>query len=92
MLMSIGFELHVDNLKNYQEINDQISIANQLIKVYQNGGKIGAYKSALKELNLDITNSIDGFDITAPLPWDVIENYPSKQILINEYNRLLKRI
>ena len=29
MLMSTGFELHVDNLKNYQEINDQISIANQ---------------------------------------------------------------
>lgn len=40
MLMSIGFELHVDNLKNYQEINDQISTANQLIKVYQNALKI----------------------------------------------------
>ncbi|WP_294580382.1 dUTP diphosphatase [uncultured Thomasclavelia sp.] len=40
MLMSIGFELHVDNLKNYQEINDPISSADQLIKVYHSALKI----------------------------------------------------
>lgn len=36
LLMSVGFELHVDSLKNHQEINDSNSAANQLIKVYQN--------------------------------------------------------
>ena len=33
--MSVGFELHVDNLKNYQEISDTNNAADQLIKVYQ---------------------------------------------------------
>ena len=40
MLMSIGFELHVDKLKNYQEINNSNNIANQLIKVYQSALKV----------------------------------------------------
>lgn len=62
-----------------------------LIKVYEQGGKIGAYKSAQKDLNLDITKFINGFSIDENLPWDIIENEPTKQILKNEYNRLLRR-
>ena len=60
-----------------------------LIEVYKNGGKIGAYKQALKELKLDISKSINGFDFNEELPWDCLELNPSKQILLNEYNRLL---
>lgn len=40
MLMSIGFELHVDSLKNYQEISDSINVTDQLIRVYQDALKI----------------------------------------------------
>lgn len=40
VLLSIGFELHVDSLKNYQEICDSNSVADQLIKVYKNALKI----------------------------------------------------
>ena len=40
MLMSIGFELHVDNQKNYQEISDSKDITDQLIKVYQSALKV----------------------------------------------------
>lgn len=40
LLMSIGFELHVDKLKNFPEINDSTSISKQLIKVYQNALKV----------------------------------------------------
>ena len=40
MLMSIGFELHDDNLKNYQEISDSKDITDQLIKVYQSALKV----------------------------------------------------
>ena len=40
MLMSVGFELHVDNLKNYQEISDTNNAADQLIKVYQSALKV----------------------------------------------------
>ena len=64
-------------------------LAEFLVKVYENGGKIGAYKSAQKELGLDLKES---FDFEEELPWDIIENYPTKQLLINEYKRLAKRL
>lgn len=66
-------------------------IAPLLVEVYKNGGKIGAYKSAVKTLGLDISKSVNGFDFDEELPWDMIENYPRKELLINEYNRLLNR-
>lgn len=40
VLLSIGFELHVNNLKNYQEISDLNNVSDQLIKVYQAALKI----------------------------------------------------
>ena len=62
-----------------------------LINVYKKGGNLGAYKAALKELNLPNLKAIEGFDLTDKLPWEYIDIYPSKQLLINEYNRLMKR-
>ncbi len=59
-----------------------------LVEVYKRGGKIGAYKSALKDLNITIKEE---FDINESLPWDVIEIAPRKELLINEYKRLCKR-
>lgn len=64
------------------------SITPLLIEVYKQGGKLGAYKSAFKG---NLGKTIDGFDLDEDLPWDFIENYPPKKLLINEYNRLLKR-
>lgn len=64
------------------------SFAPLLIEVYRQGGKLGAYKSVFKG---NVGKTIDGFDLDEILPWDFIENYPPKQLLINEYNRLLKR-
>ena len=61
-----------------------------LIYVYQNGGKNGAYKTALKNLNDTELKAINGFDLEDELPWDIVENYPPKQLLINEFNRLQK--
>lgn len=61
-----------------------------MISVYKNGGKNGAYKSALKSLDTAQLKAITGFDFAERLPWDIIENYPTKQLLINEYNRLSK--
>ena len=68
------------------------NFAELLIDVYKNGGKIGAYKSAVKNLGIDITKTIEGFDLEEALPWDFIEIYPDKQLLANEYNRLSKKI
>ena len=62
-----------------------------LIEVYNSGGNIGAYKSAFKNLGIDISKSIDGFDFDEPLPWDIVESNPSKEHLKNEYKRLERR-
>ena len=67
-------------------------IAPLLVEVYRRGGKIGAYKSALKDLDIDITKAINGYSIDEILPWDLIENYPPKNLLVNEFHRLTKRL
>lgn len=59
-----------------------------LIKVYEKGNGHSAYKSALKELNIDITKYTQGFDDKDELPWNFIENYVSDELLKNEYKRL----
>lgn len=64
------------------------SFAPLLIEVYKQGGKLGAYKSTFKG---HLGKTIDGFDLEDDLPWDFIENYPPKQLLVKEFNRLLKR-
>lgn len=60
-----------------------------LEEVYFNGGKIGAYKAALKKLNLKIK---DSFGIEEELPWDIIEIEPRKELLKNEYRRLQRHL
>lgn len=64
------------------------TFAEFLIEVYKQGGKIGAYKSALKTTKIAIN---DEFNIEDNLPWDVIESNPRKELLINEYKRLLRK-
>ena len=59
-----------------------------LVEVYRRGAKIGAYKSALKELDIKVNES---FNLDQPLPWDIIEMEPRKTLLINELKRLEKR-
>ena len=68
------------------------NLAEFLTAVYNHGENTGAFKKALKETGIDINKTIDGYDLAEELPWDIIANYPPKQLLINEYNRLLKRI
>lgn len=63
-----------------------------LIKIYEKGGGNSAYKSALKELNLDISKAVNGFEQSEKLPWDIIENYVSNEQLLNEYRRLAKYV
>ena len=63
------------------------SFAPFLVEVYKNGGKLGSFKAAQKSLKPDIKCS---FGMEEDLPWDMIENYPPKNLLINEYNRLCK--
>ena len=61
-----------------------------MISVYMNGGKNGAYKSALKH-NFVNNKTIEGFLFEDNLPWDYIENSICKNLLINEIKRLEKK-
>ncbi|MFQ8704952.1 MAG: dUTP diphosphatase [Thomasclavelia sp.] len=77
LLMSVGFELHVDNLKNYQEISDSNNVSKQLIKVYQSALKV------IETYNFEaFQNCIDdyftlGFKIG--LDFDtILQNYSNK--------------
>lgn len=60
-----------------------------LINVYYSGGKIGAYKTIAKELAIN-ERAVQGFNLEDSLPWDIVKNYPAKNLLINEFNRLNK--
>lgn len=68
------------------------SLGEFLLDIYKQGGKIGAYKSALKKLNLDLTKNIEGYSFEETQPWDFIESYPGKILLHNEYKRLINKI
>ena len=67
-------------------------IAPLLVYVYKNGENTGAYKKGIKELKIDISKSIDGYNQNEILPWDNIEIYPSKELLNSEQNRLSKYV
>ena len=70
----------------------EASLGEFLLEVYKQGGKIGAYKSALKKFNLNIDKSVNGYGIEEIQPWDFIESYPRKELLLNEKKRLSKNI
>lgn len=64
------------------------SLSELLIEVYKNGGGYSAYKSAIKKLKINTDKFINGYNIEEDLPWDFIENYVSKELLLKEKNRL----
>lgn len=62
-----------------------------LVNVYKKGSSHSDYKSALKELNLDITKAVEGFKDEDALPWGIVDTGVSKEQLKTELERL-KRV
>ena len=61
-----------------------------ILEVYKMGGKLGAFKSAAKKLNIDTDYfALENYSFEKPLPWDFIEINPGKEFLINENKRLI---
>ncbi|MBE7710970.1 MAG: radical SAM protein [Cyanobacteria bacterium SIG31] len=93
-LAKIGLEVKFSSAKwdYWQTIlsRGDDTLTDFLIEVYKQGGKIGAFKAASKTLQPDISKMVEGYVIDESLPWDFIQNYPTKQLLLNEYNRLSK--
>ena len=62
-----------------------------LIKVYEYSGKLGAYRRAAKDLNLNLDYyATENYSYDKELPWDFIEMTPGKEFLIKESKRLLE--
>lgn len=73
-----------------RELNDYV------LKVYEHGGNVGAFKSAYKETaksnNLPDSDYyvMREYDLKEKLPWDFIYVSPGKEFLKKEYQRLLQ--
>lgn len=61
-----------------------------MIEVYKKGGGNSAFKSALKELKIDVSKAANGFEPEDELPWEFIENYVSPTQLSSERKRLFR--
>ena len=69
------------------------SLGEYLYEVYKRGGKIGDYKSVAKKLGVDTDFFVTRiYDLDEVLPWDnIIIEHPGKDLLKNEFNRLMKK-
>lgn len=66
------------------------SLNDFVLKVYQYGGKLGAFKKAAKELKINTDSfATDNYSFTQDLPWDFIDIKPDKEFLIQENQRLI---
>lgn len=70
-------------------------LSDYVLKIYELGGNIGAFKTAYKQIAKD-QNLPDSdyyvlrtYDLQENLPWDFIEVSPGKEFLKSEYCRLL---
>ena len=61
-----------------------------LIEVYRQGGKLGAFKKAAKDMGIDTDYYVlQNYEYEKVLPWDFIEIMPGKEFLIKECERLI---
>lgn len=70
-------------------------LCNYVLKVYELGGNLGAFKTAYKQIskseNLPDSNFyiLRNFDLEETLAWDFIDVQPGKEFLKKEFKRLL---
>lgn len=66
------------------------SMGDYVIEVYKQGGNIGAFKSAARDVFDTDAYVTREYGLDEELPWDFIEVSPGKDFLKREYNRLLQ--
>ena len=69
------------------------SLGEYLYEIYKQGGKLGAYKSVAKKIGINTDDYVTKpYSLDDVLPWDkIIIPIPGKDVLKNEYKRLMKR-
>lgn len=71
-------------------------LSDYILKIYELGGNIGAFKTAYKEIakkcNLPASDfyTTRNYDLDEKLPWDFLDVAPGKEYLKKEYIRLLQ--
>jgi len=72
-------------------------LCDYILKVYELGGNIGAFKTAYKEIQKEKNLPDSDFyvqrelNLNENLPWDFIDIVPGKEFLKKEHARLLKK-
>ena len=93
-LHKLGITAHISSIKwdYWQAVlsRGDSSLNDFVLKVYQYGGKLGAFKKAAKELKINTDSfATDNYSFTKDLPWDFIDIKPDKEFLIQENQRLI---
>jgi radical SAM superfamily enzyme YgiQ (UPF0313 family) len=93
-LHKLGIQISVSSAKwdYYQAVlsRGDENLTDYLIEVYKLGGKLGAFKKAARDLDLDTDYYATAtYDYEKLLPWDFIDIRPSKDFLIDESKRLV---
>lgn len=92
-LHKLGIQISVSSAKwdYYQALlsRGDVNLTDYLIEVYKQGGKLGAFKKAAKELKINTDYyATETYAYDKNLPWDFIEIRPGKAFLIEESKRL----
>lgn len=93
-LHKLGIQMSISSSKwdYYQALlsRGDEKLTDYIIKVYNYGGKLGAFKKAAKELQINTDfYATDNYPYNAKLPWDFIDLKPGKDFLIKESQQLL---
>lgn len=93
-LHKLGIQAHISSAKwdYYQAVlsRGDAKLTDYIIEVYNQGGKLGAFKKAAKKLGIDTDYyAIENYEYDKKLPWDFIETRPGKEFLIKESQRLI---
>jgi len=92
-LHKLGIQASISSAKwdYYQALlsRGDSGLTDYLIDVYKLGGKLGAFKKAAKNLNINTDYyATENYSYEKSLPWDFIEIKPGKAFLISEAERL----
>ncbi len=93
-LHKLGIQANISSAKwdYYQAVlsRGDDKLTDYLIEVYKQGGKLGAFKKAAKQLNIDTDYyAIENYGYAKTLPWDFIDIKPGKEFLVQESKRLI---
>lgn len=88
-LHKLGIQISVSSAKwdYYQALlsRGDSNLTDYLIEVYKQGGKLGAFKKAAKNLGINTDYyAIENYSYDKKLPWDFIQIRPGKEFLTSE--------